>query len=487
MKKTLAMLLALVMVLSIFTACNKTPAPTDSAATDAKPTDTGESTTAGTDAAEPVDDGSNGTVDTSWILEEDTNMKGTVNFWIPFKGNQGMDAMIAEFNETYPNITVNLNPYNNNSDGNMAVNTAIIAGEVDVLASFGLSNTYKRWEAGLFKDITDKAAAEGIDLVEQWGTDVFTYEDKIYSFPCGGSCNYIAINMTAWNEAGLGELPTEWTWDEYLAACKAMTKLAADGTVEVYGGSDYHSVNTFLYSHCQVNGGDMYFNADGTASYDNEQVIKALERELKAELEDKIWYPKYSYRADNLQAQMTFCQGITASTIIGNVVRFLHDTETYPDVDWITGFAPYPVEEKGQTNYMAGVTPFSHAGIGINCQDENAAWAFVKWYSTYGVKYLSAAGHQPNWKGTKSGAAIAVIYGSEEEAQKWIDIESFNRVVGRADLPAYTETTLTALSDVSGALTDPIMQALNGEMTAEEAMKAAAEEANKAIQNAKGA
>ncbi len=476
MKRFIALLLVAVMALSLFAACGETNTPPASnpPAQDPAPSQGGEENK---DPVDPL---------TGWIFEDDLNMSGEVNFWIPFKGSQGMDAMIAEFNKSYPNIKVKLNPYNNNSDGNMAVNTAILAGEVDVLASFGLSNTYNRWANDLFIDITDKVAEEGIDLMTNWGYDCYTYEDSIYTFPCGGQCTYVAINMTAWEEAGLGELPTEWTWDEYMEACRKMTKLNDDGTVAVYGGSDYHSTNYFLFPYVQVNGGDMYYNADGSASaYSDPLALKGLQRELKAELEEKIWYPKYSYRSDNIQAQMTFCQGITASTIIGNVTRFLSDTETYPDVNWITGFAPYPVEEKGQTNYVAGVTPFSHAGIATNCQDEAAAWAFVKWYASYGVKYLSAAGHAPGWKGTDTSNLVEVVFGSEEEAKKWIDVDSYLNVFARSDLPAYAEVTLTAYSDVSGAHKDPFMQAIAGEMSAEDCLKQAAEEADQAISDAK--
>ncbi len=474
MKRFIALLLVAIMALSLFAACGETNTPPASnpPAQDPAPSQGGEENK---DPVDPL---------TGWIFEDDLNMSGEVNFWIPFKGSQGMDAMIAEFNKSYPNIKVNLNPYNNNSDGNMAVNTAILAGEVDVLASFGLSNTYNRWENDLFIDITDKVAEEGIDLLTNWGWDCYTYEDSIYTFPCGGLSVYVAINMTAWEEAGLGELPTEWTWNEYLDACRKMTKLNDDGTVAVYGGSDYHSTNYFTYPYAQIHGKDSYYNVDGKAVYDDPIVVNSLDRELKAELEEKIWYPKYSYRSDNIQAQQTFCQGITASTIIPNVTRFLHDTETYPDVNWITGFAPYPVEEKGQTNYMSGVTPFSHAGIATNCQDEAAAWAFLKWYASYGVKYLIAAGHQPNWKGTDVSSLTNVIYGTEEEAAKWIDIDSFKAVVGRADLPSYAETTLTAYGDVSGAHKDPVMQAIAGEMSAVDAMAAAAKDANEAIEDA---
>lgn len=136
---------------------------------------------------------------TSWILEKDTSMSGKVRFWMPFKGDAGMDAMLADFNKTYPNIQVELTTYNNNSDGNLSVNTSIMSGEVDVLGSFGLSSTWKRWDNAMFEDLTDKFEAEGIDLVANWGTDVFKYNDCIYTLPCGGMSYYISVNMTAWN------------------------------------------------------------------------------------------------------------------------------------------------------------------------------------------------------------------------------------------------------------------------------------------------
>ncbi|MBQ8814561.1 MAG: extracellular solute-binding protein [Lachnospiraceae bacterium] len=481
-KRVMALLLALAMVLSL-AACGEQVDETDAPKNDTTEAPaSNDGTQAPSGETEAPDDGA---LDTSWIIEEDTSISGKVNFWTAFKGSAGMDAMIAEFNEIYPNIEVVLTPYSNNSDGNLGVNTALTSGEIDVLVSFGVSHLFNRAETGLLMDITDKCAEEGIDLVEQWNFDCYKYEDAIYSFPCGGLSYYVAINMDMWNEAGLGELPTEWTWDEYLEACKAMHKVAADGTIEVYGGSDYHSYNYWMYANAQEYGGDVYYSPDGTPSYDEPLLLQALERKLKAELEDELWYPCYRYRADNIQAQMTFCQGEVASVVIPNVVRFLHDTETYPDVDWITGFAPYPTEYEGQENHMAGVAPFSHAGMAANCQDEDAAWAFLKWYSTYGVKYLVAAGHQPGWNGTEAGAAVEIIYGSVEEAEKWIDVESYNRVVGNPNLPSYAETNLLAYTEITGVLKDPTMQAINGELTAKEALDIMIKEAEAVYEAAK--
>ena len=184
---------------------------------------------------------------------------------------------------------------------------------------------------------------------------------------------------------------------------------------------------------------------------------------------------------------MAFCEGEVASTIIPNVTRFLHDRESFPNVDWITGFAPFPVMEKGQTNYMSGVPNFSHAGISpyTDEKDMPAAWAFLKWYATYGSKYLVVAGHQSTWRGTEQGELLPLSYGAVDEAAKWVDVESYDRVVGRVDLPGYRETTLTAYSDVLQALSDPIMQCINGEITPEKCLKQAWQEAEKALEESR--
>ena len=484
MKKLLALLLALVMILSMAACGTSAPDPTDPPK-DTAPAKDPTTTEAPTEDEKRVDVEE---LNTSWIIDEDpTAVSGTVNFYIPFKGSQGMDAMIAAFNEIYPNVEVVLNTYSNNSDGNASVNTAILAGEVDVLASFGLANTNKRWEAGLFYDLTDLVEENGIDLVEHWGTDAFQKDGTIYSFPSGGLCYYITVNLDAWEKAGLGELPLDgWTWDEYMAASKAMTEYNEDGSVKVYGGSDYHSQNYFTYAVAQVVGKDHYYNAEGMSNFDSEAYIKALQREYDAEIVDKIWYPKAIYRGDNIQAQQSFLQDqMCNSEITCNQIRFMADRENY-GTDWKVGFLPYPVEEEGQTNYMSGISPFSHSGLCIDESDEDfdAAWAFLRWYSTYGVAYLVAAGHQPNWKGTSDLDPLVLLFGSEEEAAKYMDVESFRAVVGRVDLPAFVELNLTAYSKISSILNEYVMYALNGQMTPEEALTEAAKLANEEITNA---
>lgn len=480
--KILSLTLVLVLLFSLV-ACGKKAAPavTTALSTTVPATDPPETSVPPTTVPEDLN---------GWIIDEDMqDYTGTVRVYSAFKLSLGMDKMIEEFNTYYPNITIDWNTYSNNSDSGMHINTILIH-SADVIHSFGLNYTYARWEDGLFMDITDKLAEEGIDMVENWGTDVYRYGGRYYSIPCGGLQYYVAINKTAWDEAGLGEIPTQWTWDEYIEACRKMTKVSDDGSVR-YGGSSYSSINTILYCGAQVNGGDLYYSADGKKSnYDDPVVIKAFERELNAELTEKIWFPLATYRAQGIKDYQTFLTGQVASTVTTNVVRYITDAAYEETSDFITAFAPFPTEEEGQTNYMSGVHVYSHVGIGANCQDETAAWLFTKFYATYGVKYLAVAGHHSNWRGTTAEDIVNAVYGSEEEAAKYVDVESFKHVIGRTDLPVIQDTvsdfTIKTYSRLTGFLKDPFFKALQSEMTAEEALTQAAQEANAYLDNMAG-
>ena len=209
MKKLLSLALALVLVLGLCACSNDgQPAGDDTPGQKVDPPSAPSDQNTGT-----VADANKDSDIYSWIPVEDTNLSGSVRFYVPFGGDQGMNDMIAEFNEMYPNITVELNTYSNNADGNIALNTAIMAGECDVVASFEIHNLMNRLNNGLYLDLTDRVAEENISLVDNWGTEAYNVGGKTYVFPCGGLTHYVAINMTAWEAAGLGSLPTAWTWD----------------------------------------------------------------------------------------------------------------------------------------------------------------------------------------------------------------------------------------------------------------------------------
>ena len=445
MKRILSLVVLLAMVLS-FTACSggtETSSPSQSEPSSSA----GGSASSEADASDPA------------------SMSGTVRVWTAYSEEQGMGALVEAFNEKYPNITVELTKANNTADENVKIDTALMAGgEIDVLLSYGLPRTTARVDAGNFMELTDLIEEAGLDSQRDYGAE-YLFDGKLYTLPIDGIACFVSINMTKWEEAGLGEIPQEWTWDEYLEACRAMTK---DG---VFGGSDYQSLEAAYYPVIQIEGGDIFYNVDGdglTRFTSDPEFADALNRKYKAEVEDKIWYKLTDYRANGIQAQDTFLTGQTASTISTNLFRFIRDTENYP-IDFKVAFAPYPVKEEGQTNYMAGIAPFGQLAVTSTCENKEASWEFAKFFATEGNIYLSMAGHLPMYKGTDIDNAVDVIFGSVENAEKLIDVESFKRVVLNYDATTYQDSV--AYAECEAVWSEVLMYIMGGEMSVEDGLK----------------
>ena len=266
MKKTLSIVLCLVLMLGLFAGCASKPAdnttPNTSAPADTKTTEPADTKTTEPAATEPAGE-------PKYINDNASELTGTVRFYTAFAGPNGTDALIEEFNKYYPNVKVEYEVYKNSGDGNVAADTSIMAGNVDVILSFGVSNTSDRWTNGLLMDITDRLAEDNLDLVKEWGTDTYKYEGRVYAFPSGGLSIYVAINKDKWDAAGLGEVPSAWTWDEYLDACRKMTEKGADGKTVVYGGSDFNQTDYWTYSIRQSKGMNAFYTADGNADFGN--------------------------------------------------------------------------------------------------------------------------------------------------------------------------------------------------------------------------
>ena len=394
------------------------------------------------------------------LAEGNTGISGKVRFCTAYKGSAGMDALIEEFNSVYPNIEVELIQIGNTDAGNAQIDTQLMAGEIDVLSSYTRPRTLGR--INQFIDLRPYLERDGIDMATEWGAEI-EFEGGLYGLPFDGLNYFIAINMDAWNEAGLGELPTSWTWDEYLEASRKMTK---EG---VYGGSDYHNADSFEYAARQHLGADMYFGDDGYTNFTTEPVWRTIiERKIKAENEERIWKSMVEYVGDSSKSQDLFFQGKIASFVTCNVWRFIVDQENYPH-DFKVGFAPYPNEAEGDTPYLAGPVKYAFACISKQCQDVEAAWTFAKFISMEGDKYLLKAGHLPTWTTTDINGAIDLVFGSEAEAEKLIDVPTFKSVVLNLNGPSYMDTIV--YSEFAAIEKEVVMYILNGEESVEDGLQ----------------
>lgn len=454
MKKILALALALCMIF-VFCACGKQEATKN-------PT-TEEKTSATTKAPTTVEEPKG---------KKPEDYKGTIRLWSVWDENNGAAAWVEEFNKIYPNITLEIHKFSNSGDGNVQLDTALLAGEVDVCMTFAASKLEERASAGLFYPLDDFLAEAGLDSVENWGLED-NYGGKIVAIPMGGNNDHIIINKDLWDAAGLGEIPKSWNIDEYYEAARAMTKVAADGTVQIYGCSNFHSIYYWSILARGYLGDDYYYAKDGTSNINNQAFIDAFKVNYNADIVEKIQYPLVTYRDEGIEAYTPFMEGKVAMCEMTNAMtRRIANTDDYSFGFPIT-YAPIPTLYKDQdVNYCEGIYYFMHLGIANNSSDPEVAWQFVKWFSTEGSAYYSSVGHMPTYKNVDREAIVTIAFGSEEKAAELIDLEAYKRVVLNYDAPTYVEHEYIAASKISSILNTITMDVYRGNMTVEEGLAA---------------
>ena len=265
MKKIIALLLALVLVLGL-AACSVETAPAAPAATEAPKADAPAAET----PAEPAGPA-----------------PVTISLWTFPVGSWGdeatVNALLADFNAKYPHITVNVEYLAYGGDGDAKIDSAIEGGNAPDLVFEGPERLVTGWGArGVMVDLsdlwTDEVKADMIPAVEAACHDA---SGAYYEYPICMTAHNMAINKTLFEAAGaLQYIDVEnhtWTTEGFLKAVEA-----------IYA---YNGGKTVAAVFCNGSGGDqgnrafisnLYSGAFTTADHtkwttDSEQIIKALE------------------------------------------------------------------------------------------------------------------------------------------------------------------------------------------------------------------
>ena len=98
---------------------------------------------------------------------------------------------------------------------------------------------------------------------------------------------------------------------------------------------------------------------------------------------------------------------------------------------------------------------------------------------------MYAAGHATTWTGVDPEEIVEVVFGSREDAEKRIDVDSFISSVVATGEPAYSEDYIVAFFLKSRVLIEEYSKyVFNGEMTVDDALNEMKELADQAIADA---
>jgi len=152
------------------------------------------------------------------------------------------DSLIAEFNKTYPNITVKYLPTPGDSWGDYfdKLATMIAGGNPPDVSRVAIEGTRLMVSRGLATPLDefmkgDPEIDEYLKDVSPRLLEVFRVDGKTYEFPFDWNNMIMYYNTKMFEKEGLQPPKKDWTKDDFLKIAERLTKRSASGETEVFG------------------------------------------------------------------------------------------------------------------------------------------------------------------------------------------------------------------------------------------------------------
>lgn len=383
--------------------------------------------------------------------------------WGAITEENGMQEMVDNFNATHEDIQVEYVLYTNDDAGNTKLDMNLMAGgDIDLFFSYNDTSLQKRVVAGNTLALKGLLDANDFDPVEAFGQGVTAYEadGEYYMMPTVNSNDCILYNKDMFEAAGV-PLPTPgWTYDQFIAAAKALTKDGIYGYYYPAWGSGQPAID---FAKRALGNNWMYTNDGNAVEIDRPEVKQSFQAymdRMKAGIEVDF----VDNKTQHMSPQDMLLQG-KAAMVYGNwIVRNVKDTQTYPH-DFVTGFATVPKLSANQKRVYNGSIG-DYLSINSKSKHPEAAMEFMLWYIKGGIEPLAKYGRIPAYSGIDQGKIADLAFGDSKDL---FDMEEAKAVfLTPGDVAPRTVTT--ASSEIETVLTEEFEKAFAGGQTVDEAI-----------------
>ncbi|MBR5969631.1 MAG: extracellular solute-binding protein [Lachnospiraceae bacterium] len=409
MRKFLATMLAAAMTVSLVACGGGSNGGSSTAASDA-PAAASTAAEAGTAAAE-----------VSTAAEEVSTPEATaepvsLTFWTYPVGGWGnsdnVDALLASFNEKYPEITVTME-YLDYTNGDDQVNTAIEGGNAPDLIMEGPERLVANWGArGLMVDLSDLFAdPEAADIYANVTSACLSPDGNYYEYPLCMVAHCMAINKTIFEEAdALQYLNLDnhtWTTEDFFKAVQAIYDSGHTNVAAIYcegqgGDQGTRAIINNLYS-------GKFTNPEHTAyavnSPENIQALEELYAQDGINFDPALVGGGEQDLLRNNTLAMAFCWNAASQTKIPDGM------DTYGITDVGDEIIPmnFPTDD-GKVELCGGIWGFGIFDNGDQAKID-AAKAFIRFMANENVKdAVLASGFFPAHSG------VTDVYAGTETA-----------------------------------------------------------------------
>ena len=360
----------------------------------------------------------------------------TLQVWSGLPPESGPQSLIDRFQEAHPDIPVRYTRYVNDDRGNLKVNTALQGGvDIDVFFTFGIANLAMRGGTDIAADLGDRVRAtpELEVLLDPDQPMALQDGNTITALATTRAPNFILFNDTLREEAGV-ELPSSWTWQEYLEVLDALS-----------GEEGRHGSYTLPDMPRIALGPDYRLTAEGDSNFSHPAFLEHLETSAQL-IRDGVLYPWSQALARQVEAyqQNNFIAGDFTSWVTAPFsLRFLNDQEAYPH-DFRVSAAPIPTVEDQDWN-----TGEYGAFIQVNAKSKKQEWAweFCKFWLLEGARDMLKAGYMSIISDVEEDEILQGLLG--QDAEEFFDVESFRHTIFDGPPKLHMDTDLTAYSEIS--------------------------------------
>jgi len=379
--------------------------------------------------------------------------KAELKFWNYWDGTnkQAIEALVAEFNDKHPGITVK-SVYIGWGELLPKLMATAAGGEVPEVAIGDLVWTPKLAGTGLLKPLTDLVGKIDYEDFYPEMRKIGRYDDKIYSLPVSANNLELFYNKDIFKANGLDPTKPPTTWDELVDIAKKCT----DPAKGIWGMELYTGTGEGLTWQFQVylwQAGGEFLSADlSKAAFNSPEGKRALQ----------FWVDLIQkHKASPLAPWGLFGQGKAAMVMDGTwmVGGWRPGGWAPATFDWGTAQMPIPSGGKPATN-MGGEQIFIFK---TTAEKEAAAWEFVNW--------LTSKETQVKWDVLTSFMPVRDSVAKDSVYQAWATTtEPRLGPFIQCQQYAHARPMVVKYPEISDAFSEELQKALYGTVTVDQAL-----------------
>ncbi|NQX71343.1 extracellular solute-binding protein [Paenibacillus alba] len=399
-----------------------------------------------------------------------------LKFWGGVPIESGPQAVVDKWNAAHKDIQVEYVRYTNDDPGNTKLDTALLSNTdaPDFFVNYNDALMDKRINAGMIEPLNDLIPKVGFDVDGVIGNDNIMKKDgKIYYLPGTKSVNGMMINKSSLDAVG-EKVPFDWTWDEYVALAKKLTK---QGQFGGFLEPNWEPIALDVITSAQpVNA---YYAPDGTSNLNNPAMRKGLEIQ-KQLLDAKALIPYAEGVANKVNGQDQLLTGKAAMVYTGTyLIRYIKDDKAYPNRNFQIAFAPTPQWEKGKNVNRGGLG--DNISINAKSQNKEASMKFLAWYLNEGNTDMIPGGRIPSNKKADMNKIADLLFGDKGQ---YFDKDSFMKVL-QGNYTFKLTTITTASAEIRKIVTEESEKYFMGSQSIDKAVEALKLRSDQAIKAAK--